>query len=462
LEGDKTVIKNRAELLSHGFVEGRKKVLEIAEHTLAHVDPRAAVKNHVKLDGHMLQIDEDIFDLDRVNKIYAIGGGKATYPLAVALEEILSDRISDGFIAVKKGQTQPFFETMGRLSRIRVAESAHPIPDETSLEAGKEIWQIAEKAGRSDMVFCLMSGGVSAQCVYPVEGISLNDKITVNQLLVHSGADVTEIMTVRGHLSRIKGGRLAPQMLPATVVSLTVSDEKTDSMKWNTDWASPDSTTLADAERVLKKYGLWQRVSEQVRDYLANPAPHKETPKSFSNEPLYYCMVVKTRTLWEAAAQRAKALGLTPLLLTTLLNGESREVGRTIASIANEIHLSGNPIRPPCALIATGETAVRIQGTVRGQGGANQELAVGACLDLEENSPIAICALDTDGTDGPTALAGALTDGSTAKRASQKGYDLFQTLMEHDVATALKATADVVITGPTGTNVNDLVICVIL
>jgi glycerate-2-kinase len=456
------VFKNRAELISHGFVEGRKKVLDIAEHTLKHVDPRAAVRHYVKLEENRLQVGEAVFDLNKVNKIYAIGGGKATYPLAIGLEEILGDRISDGFIAIKKGQKQPFFETMGTLSRIRVAESAHPIPDETSLEAGKEIWQVAQKAGRSDMVFCLMSGGVSAQCIYPVEGISLDDKISVNQLLVHSGADVTEIMTVRGHLSRIKGGRLAPQMLPATVISLTVSDEKTDSMKWNTDWASPDSTTLADAERVLKKYGLWQSVSEQVRDYLAKPAPHKETPKSFSNEPLYYCMVVKTRALWEAAAHRAKALGLTPLLLTTLLNGESREVGRTIASIANEIKLSGNPVNPPCALIATGETAVRIQGNVRGEGGANQELAVGACLDLDETNPIAICALDTDGTDGPTFLAGALTDGSTSKRAAQKGYDLFKMLMEHDVAMALKATGDAVITGPTGTNVNDLVICVIL
>jgi hydroxypyruvate reductase/glycerate 2-kinase len=456
------VIKNRAELLSHGFVEGRQKVLDIAEHTLRHVDPRAAVKHCVKLEENKLQVGQDVFDLNKVNKIYAIGGGKATYPLAVALEEILGDRITDGFIAIKKGQKQPFFETMGTLSRIRVAESAHPIPDETSLEAGKAVWQVAQKAGRGDMVFCLMSGGVSAQCVYPVEGISLNDKITVNQLLVHSGADVTEIMTVRGHLSRLKGGRLAPQMLPATVISLTVSDEKTDSMKWNTDWASPDSTTLADAEKVLKKYGLWQKVSDQVREYLSHPTPEKETPKSFSNEPLYYCMVVKTRALWEAAAHKAKELGLTPLLLTTLLNGESREVGRTIASIANEIKLSGNPVRPPCALIATGETAVRIQGTVSGQGGANQELAVGACLDFDEKNPIAICALDTDGTDGPTSLAGALTDGSTLKEAAQKGYDLFQNLMEHDVATVLKAAGDAVITGPTGTNVNDLVICVVL
>jgi hydroxypyruvate reductase/glycerate 2-kinase len=462
IKGEIPVIKNRAELISHGFVEGRQKVLDIAEYTLNHVDPLAAVKKNVTLDGSRLQVGEDTFDLNTVNKIYAIGGGKATYPLAVALEEILGDRITDGFIAIKKGQMQPFFETMGTLTRIRVAESAHPIPDETSLQAGKAVWQIAERAGQGDMVFCLMSGGVSAQCVYPVEGISLNDKVTINQLLVHSGADVTEIMTVRGHLSRIKGGRLAPQMLPATVISLTVSDEKTDSMEWNTDWASPDSTTLADAERVLKKYDLWQKVSEPVRNYFCHPTPDKETPKSFSNEPLYYCMVVKTRALWEAAAQRAKALGLTPVLLTTLLNGESREVGRTIASIANEIKLSGNPVRPPCALIATGETAVRIQGAVRGQGGANQELAVGACLDLDENHPIAICALDTDGTDGPTSLAGALTDGSTPKRAAQKGYDLFQMLMEHDVATVLKATGDAAITGPTGTNVNDLVICVIL
>ncbi len=456
------MIKNRAELLSHGFDEGRKNVLDIAEYALSRVDPRAAVKKYVKLDGNRLQVGQDVFDLDTVDKIYAIGAGKATYPLAIALEEILDDRISDGFIAVKKGQKQPFFDTLGTLTRIRVAESAHPIPDATSLEAGKAVWRMAQKADRGDMVFCLMSGGVSAQCVYPVEGISLNDKITLNQLLVHSGADVTEIMTVRGHLSRIKGGRLAPQMLPATVISLTVSDEKTDSMEWNTDWTSPDSTRLADAESVLKKYGLWQKVSERVRDYLSHPTPQKETPKSFSNEPLYYCMVVKTRALWQAAAEKAKALGLTPVLLTTLLNGESREVGRTIASIANEIILSGNPVSPPCALIATGETAVRIQGTVRGQGGANQELAVGACLDLDEKNPIAICALDTDGTDGPTALAGALTDGSTAKRAAQKGYDLYRKLMEHDVAAVLTATDDAVITGPTGTNVNDLVICVIL
>jgi len=456
------MIKNRTELLSHGFVEGRGKALDIAEYALKHVDPRAAVKNYLKLEGNRLHVDKEIFDLDKVNKIFAIGAGKATYPLAIALEDILGERITDGFIAIKEGQKEPFAKTLGSLSRIRVAESAHPVPDETSLEAGKEIWRVAGKAEPGDMVFCLMSGGVSAQTVYPVEGLSLNDKVTINQLLVHCGADVTEIMTVRRHLSRIKGGRLAPRMLPATIISLTVSDEKTDTMEWNTDWTSPDSTTLADAEKVLTKYGLWESVSGQVRQYLSNPMPEKETPKAFIDEPLYYCMVVKTRELWEGAADKAKALGLPPVLLTTLLNGESREVGRTIASIASEIKLSGNPVKPPCALVATGETAVRIQKTPRGQGGANQELAVGACLDLSSEDPIAICALDTDGTDGPTSLAGALTDGWTATRAAQKGIDIYRMLMEHDAATVLKTTGDAVITGPTGTNVNDLVVVVVL
>jgi glycerate-2-kinase len=457
------MIKNKPELLSHGFVEGREKALDIVEYALQRVDPRAAVKKYVSRDGSRLQVGEYGFDLDGVKNIYAIGAGKATYPMAIALEKIIGDRMTDGFIAVKRGQQESFSKLLGPLSKIRMIEPGHPIPDESSLKAGKEVFKIAQKAGKRDMIFCLMSGGVSAQSVYPVPELSLNDKININDLLVHSGADITEIMTVRRHLSRIKGGRLAPQMLPATVISLTVSDEKTDTMEWNTDWTSPDSTTLADAVNVLNKYELWGNVSEGVRNYLSDPSPEKETPKAFSEDsPLYYCMVVKTREIWEAAATRAQELGLTPVLLTTVLTGESKEVGRTIAAIANEINMSGNPVNPPCVLIATGETAVRLQGMPHGQGGANQELAAGACLDLNLDDPIVICALDTDGTDGPTSLAGAITDGSSVIRARKRGYDFYQVLIEHDVSSALKAVEDAIVTGPTGTNVNDLVVCVVL
>jgi len=449
------MIKNSEELLSHGFVEGRKKALDIMERALSAVNPLDAVKKYVKLEGNLLFVGEKCFDLENVLNIYAIGAGKATYLQAKALEEILGERITDGFVAVKKGQA-------GHLTRIRMAESSHPIPDSTSLKAAEEITRLADKAEKGDLVFCLMSGGVSSQAVYPIPGISLQDKIDINRLLVHSGADVTEIMTVRRHLSRIKGGRLAERILPATIVALTVSDEKTDSMEWNTDWTSADSSTLADSVRVLKKYGLWDKTAENVRKYLSTPAPGKETPKVFVDVPIYNLMIVRARELWEAAVKRTEEMGLRPVLLTTLMNGESREVGRTLASIAREVHLSGNPVEPPCVLIAAGETSVRIEGGSDGEGGANQELAAGASLVLLSDDPIAICALDTDGTDGPTPLAGALTDGSTVSSALQKGLDIFRGLMEHSISRVLREVGDAIITGQTGTNVNDLVLLVVL
>ncbi len=449
------MIKNREELLSHGFVEGRKKALDIMEHALSAVNPLDAVRKHVKLEGNLLSVGDKRFDLGKIESIYAIGAGKATYLQAKGLEEILGDRITDGFVAVKKGQT-------GRLTRIRMAESSHPIPDHTSLEAAQEITRLADKAEKGDLVFCLMSGGVSSQAVYPVPAITLEDKIHINRLLVHSGADVTEIMTVRRHLSRIKGGRLAERILPATVVALTVSDEKTDSMEWNTDWTSGDSSTLSDSVRVLKKYGLWDKTPEKVRKYLSTPAPAKETPKVFVDAPIYNFMIVRVRELWEAAVKRAEEIGLKPVLLTTLMNGESREVGRALASIAREVHLSGNPVEPPCVLIAAGETSVRIEDSPFGEGGANQELAAGASLVLSPDDPIAVCALDTDGTDGPTPLAGGLTDGSTVSSALHKGLDIFRGLMEHSISRVLREVGDAIFTGQTGTNVNDLVLLVVL
>ncbi|MEJ2025422.1 MAG: DUF4147 domain-containing protein [Deltaproteobacteria bacterium] len=388
------MIKNREELLSHGFIAGREKALDIVEYALAQVNPRNGLKKHVTLEGESLHVGKHVFDLRKIEHIYAVGAGKATYLQAVALEEILGERITNGFIAVKEGQK-------GTLSRIRMAESAHPVPDARSLQAAQEILSVAGKAGKHDLVFCLMSGGVSAQAVFPVPEISLADKIEVNRLLVHSGADVTEIMTVRRHLSRIKGGRFAERILPATIVAA-------------------------------------------------------------GGSPVYNHMIVKVRELWEAAVGRAKEMGLRPVLLTTSMNGESREVGRTLSSIAREIHRSGNPIKPPCVLIGAGETAVRMESDASGEGGANQELAAGACLGLQKDDPIAICAIDTDGTDGPTGLAGALTDGSTEANAAKRGHDVFKGLMEHDISPVLREVGDAIITGQTGTNVNDLAVIVVL
>jgi glycerate-2-kinase len=449
------MIKNTSTLLSHGHKDARQKAIDIVTHALRACDPLKATHRFLSVEGKLLTVGDRVFDLDRFDNIYAIGAGKATYRQAVALEEILGDRITDGLMVVKDGQKGP-------LNKIRITEAAHPVPDKRSFEACRDIMALAEKAGPDDMVFCLMSGGISSLCIQPVEGISLKDKIEVNRLMVHSGADVTEIMSVRRHLSRIKGGRLAEVIHPATIMALTVSDAIGDPIEWNTDWTSPDSSTFQDAVRILKKYQVWELCPASVKTYFEVYEDRKETPKTLSGCNIHTQMTVRIKDLWEAAMKRASQLGLKPHLLTTTLCGESREVGRALAAIATECADSGNPFKPPCALIASGESSVRVMGANSGTGGANQELAAGAALNLEDRHPIAVFAVDTDGTDGPTQLAGALTDGSTAARAKAIGYDIYHVLLDHNITPLLKQIGDAVETGSTGTNVNDLVVIVVL
>jgi len=449
------MIKNKVELLSHGHREAREKALDIVMHALNACDPLKATRRFVTLDGSRLSLGDQAIDLDRFRRIFVIGSGKATYLQAVALEEILGDRITGGLVVVKDGQKGP-------LKHIRIKEAAHPVPDQRSFDACREILEIADNAGSDDLVICAMSGGISSLCIQPVPGISLADKIEVNRLMVHSGAEVTEIMSVRRHLSRVKGGRLAERIQPAVTVALTVSDAIGDPIEWNTDWTSPDSSTFEDAVRILKRYAVWDLCPLAVKAYFTAIDPAKETPKSLADCEIYTKMTVRIKDLWTAAIQRASKIGLTPHLLTTTLCGESREVGRVLASIAAESAATGNPFQPPCALIASGETAVRVMADKKGLGGANQELAAGAALNLVREHCIAVCALDTDGTDGPTHLAGALTDYSTVSRAAQKGYDVYRVLLEHDITPLLMDLDDAVDTGSTGTNVNDLVVMVVL
>jgi glycerate-2-kinase len=400
------MIKNREQLLSHGCVKGRRLAVDIIDYCLSEVDPYKATRETVRYEDEdgLLHVKEDVFDLNNIKNLYVVGAGKATYRIALALEEILGERITDGFVSVKDGQK-------GSLSRIRISEASHPIPDHRSMEACKEVFKIVDRAGPDDLVITVVTGGSSALCSHPVAGIAFEEKRAVNDLLLRCGSEIKEINTVRKHLSVIKGGRLTRRILPATVVSLCVSDVIYDPMDWNTDWTAPDSSTLADAV---------------------------------------------------AAVIRAEQLGLKPVLLTTSLNGESREAGRTLAAIAKEVYLSSNPVAPPCVLIAGGETIVRMERDTTGKGGPNQELAVGGCLDLEEDEPIVVCAVDSDGSDGPTQIAGAMTDGSTLVRAGKNGFDCFKALMDHNTSEMLKTLDDAVITGSTGSNVNDLAMCIIL
>ena len=448
-------IRNAKELASHGYTEGRKKALDIIEYALERVDPYQATKDSVRLSDGTLSVGELSFNLVEKNNIYVVGAGKATYPIARALEEILGDYITEGHIVVKDNQKGP-------LSRIQITEASHPVPDERGLHACRKVFEIAEKADHKDIVFCLITGGSSALCPHPVMGIDFSDKKIVHKLLVTSGADIMEINTVRRHLSAIKGGRLTQKILPATIINLTVSDVIGDDVDWNTDWTTADPTTLAEAENVLKKYDLWNKVPESVRIYFSEPSPEKETPKDFSDKPLYSHMVVKSRTICEAAAQKAAEIGLSPHILSSSFGCESREVGRILASIAREITMTGNPFKAPCVLIGGGENVVSIDEKVVGLGGPNQELAASASLQLKDLDNVVVCAMDSDGTDGPTPFAGAIIDSSTFQRAADKGHDIYKALMEHNVSTMLKDIDDVIDAGAnTGTNVNDIVLCII-
>jgi len=449
------MIHNKTKLLTHGNIQGRKLAIEIAEYALRKVNPYLATKNFVQLEQGYLHLGIEKINLRKVENIYILGAGKATYPIALALEEILGEQITEGFIVVKDGQKKP-------LKKIRITEAAHPVPDERSVEACREIFRIAEKVGKNDLILCLITGGSSSLCCCPVPSITFDDKKIVNQLLLYSGAEIREINTVRKHLSRIKGGRLSLKISPARIINLTVSDGIGDSLAGNTDWTSPDFSTFQQAVNVLKKYKLWKKLPPKVLDFFSQYSEEKETPKSFSDILIASYMLLKTRDICLAAMERARELGLQPFLLSTSLNGESRETGRIIASIAREIKLYGIPLSPPCVIIGGGETIVTIQRKEIGEGGPNQELALGGCLSQKEGEDFVFCALDSDGTDGPTCLAGALTDRSTWERAEKKGYDLFNFLYHHNVSRVLLDLEDAIITGSTGTNINDLILCVIL
>jgi len=448
-------IKNRGELTSHGYKKGREAAITMVERALTSANPYVATKNLISLQGEVLTIGSLHFDLVQRGNIYVLGAGKATFPIAKALEEILGERITRGLIVIKKGQE-------GTLEKIEVRRASHPIPDEDGFDAAEDIKRIAERAQMNDIVFCAITGGSSALMPLPISPITLEEKRQINKLLLASGATIREINTVRKHLSDIKGGKLALSIFPAEIINLTVSDVTGDPLEYITGPTVPDTSTFSEAISILKKYNLWDKFPKSAIRYLQNATPQLETPKDFgeSKSLVHSFTLIKTGTVCEAAAEKAKELGFTPFILTTMLEGESREVGIMFAGIAKEIKQYSRPLSPPCAIIAGGETTVKI-GNKCGEGGPNQEFALSAALQLAAYDKVVIAALDTDGTDGPTGVAGGLIDNSTTKRAKEKNFDIFEHLLAHDASKILLSLGDAIVTGSTGTNANDLKILLV-
>jgi glycerate 2-kinase len=448
-------IKNGKELMAHGHGRLRKAALDIADYALHSADPYLATRKLVGLQGNILSIGSLRFDLSQRGDVYVLGAGKASLPIASALDEILGSRISHGLVIVKSRQNQI-------LQHIELREASHPVPDKAGLAAAGEMMRLAKSTREGDIAICAITGGSSALMPLPVSSVNLQDKQKVNELLLACGANIREINAVRKHLSNIKGGRLALSLFPAEIVNLTVSDVTGDPLDYITCPTVPDTSTFSDAIAVLDKYALWDDFPDSARQYLRNASAEMETPKDFGRytDSLHSFILANGEGVCKSAMDRARELGFTPMVLTTVLEGESREEGAAIARLACQAKSSGIPLSSPCAFIAGGETTVTISGS-SGRGGPNQEFVLGAALRLDKQDGIVIAALDTDGSDGPTDIAGGLVDASTISSAREAGLEPIDFLLKHDASSFLLAMGDAIITGPTGTNVNDLKIALV-
>jgi len=373
-----------------------------------------------------------------------IGAGKAAASMASAVEAHWKGPLS-GLVVTRYGHDAP-------LQHIELVQAAHPVPDRAGREAAARILQLVQGLTADDLVLCLISGGGSALLALPADGITLEDKQAVNRALLKSGANIAEMNCVRKHLSAIKGGRLAAAAAPARVVSLLISDVPGDDPSVIASGPTvADPTTFADAIAVLDKYGVTPPPA--VREHLA--AAHDETPKP--GDPRLArtetVVLVNAQDALEAAAARARAAGVTPYILSDCIEGEARDVALVHAAIARQIVLHGQPVSAPCVLLSGGETTVTVRGN--GRGGRNAEFLLALTLALDGLPGVYAGAFDTDGIDGTEDNAGALTAPDSLARAADKGISAKQRLADNDGYGFFCALDDLVITGPTRTNVND-------
>ena len=421
---------------------------------LTAVSPKACMRRVIGLDGDLLTINEESIDLAVIQRIIVVGAGKASAGMAASLEGILGERIHAGLVVTADGYAVP-------TDLVEVVEASHPVPDERGLAAAKRIAQLVDGAMENDLVIVLISGGGSALLTFPADGIELADLVRINEILLLSGATIQEVNTVRKHLSQLKGGRLAARAFPARVISLILSDVVGDPLDAIASGPTvADPTTYADASRVLQKYGLWNVVPYSVKSHIERGlrGAATETPKS-ADEVFSRVMTVIIGSGTDAAnavLNEAEAIGYHSLLLTTTLQGEAREVGKVLSSIAREEILHERPLALPAMIVASGETTVTVTGL--GQGGRNQELALSAAVGIEGLPSVVIASVGTDGRDGPTDAAGGMVDGGTIPRLREQGIDANLKLAQNDSYPALVGSGDLIVTGPTGTNVADLFI----
>lgn len=415
---------------------------EILSAGLAAADPEEAVRRSVRIEENAVVAGDGRFEAERV---FVLAAGKAAGAMARAAEELFGERIAGGLIVTRYGHE-------ASSEKLEIIFPAHPEPDEKGVEAARRAEELARSLGEGDLLLALISGGASALLADPAPPIELADLKNLTGALLRSGANISEINAVRKHVSVLKGGGLVKLAAPAPTLALLLSDVVGDDPSAiASGLTAPDPTTLDDARRVLERYGI--EPPQSVAEYLKN-AP--ETPKP--GDPVFERVVNlicgSGRHAAEAAVAKASELEYEPMLLSTTITGDARGIASVYAAVVREVLDSGNPLPPPCAVVSGGEATVTVRGD--GAGGPNQEFALALAVELDGIAGWAVLAADTDGNDGPTDAAGGLVDGATAEAIRSGGTDPEEALANNDTYAALEAGGALLITGPTGTNVNDL------
>jgi glycerate 2-kinase len=419
----------------------RRDALAIFKAAVAAADPGDAVVRCLRRERRE--------HLGRYRNIYVVGAGKAAVGMARAAEKVLGRRITGGLLNVKYGHS-------ARLRHIELNECGHPVPDQQGVEGARRIAGIAAGAGADDLVLCLISGGASALLPFPADPITLAEKQAATRLLLACGAAIQEINAIRKHISSIKGGQLARLAAPATVLTLMVSDVIGDDPGViGSGPTAPDRSTFAEVRGILDKYGIFQQVAPAVRERIERGMRGEIAETAKPDDPIFRRVrnevIGSIRLAVDAASRRARQLGYRTLVLSTFVEGETREVARMHAAIAREIVASGRPLKPPACVITGGETTVTLRAG-DGLGGRNQEFALAAAIDIGGLRNVVVFSAGTDGSDGPTDAAGAVADGCSLSRDPRAA----EFLARHDSYHYFEGLHDLVVTGPTHTNVMDL------
>ena len=439
----------------------RDLLLTLNKAALQAVAPDGAVLRHLHLDKTTLTLlgeqEEELWSapLSSFARIRVLGAGKGAAPMARALEELLGDRIDDGLVIVKYGHS---LAEDGQAHPVRIVEGAHPVPDAAGMQAANELVDTALSCRADDLVLCVFTGGASALTPALLPGIALDDLQRLTSTLLACGADIHEINTLRKHLSRLSGGSLARALAPATGLGLIVSDVVGDNLDVIASGPTvPDGSTFADCAAIVDKYDLAGRLPASIAAHLQRGLNGllPETPKagdpSFAR--MHNCLVATLHQALQAAADRARSLGLEPRILTDRLTGEAREVACDLVHTAQDVQKTLSTGDRPVCLLAGGETTVTLRG--RGRGGRNQEMALAASLELARTAGIHALFAGTDGTDGPTDAAGGFAFSGHVLGWPELGLNPEQSLADNDSYACLHRAGTLYVSGPTRTNVMD-------